>query len=88
MRRMIEAEQFRDAALGVHDLTVNFAGWEVDEFRRKISDQRLEAQALFKFWTRVGLFRGHRIVRRVAKGGGRAKGQKGAGDQRLGIGGR
>ena len=61
-RRKIEAEQLADAALGIHDLAVHLAGGQIDEFRRKIGDQRLEAQALFEFRMRVDGYRRHRLI--------------------------
>ena len=44
-----------DQALGIHDLAVHLVGRQIDEFRRKIGDQRLKAQALFKLGRRVGV---------------------------------
>ena len=72
-RAQVEAEEFAHAALGVFNFAVHLASGQIDELRRQISDERLEAEALFKFRTRVALCRAHRIMRRLAKAGRRAK---------------
>ena len=58
----IEVEKLADAALGVHDFTVHLAGGQINEFGRKIGEQGLEAQALFKLGERVGIFPVHGLV--------------------------
>ena len=62
-RRHVEAEKLAEAALGIHDLTVHLVGGHIHKSRRQIGQQRLEAQALFQFRGRVGVFRAHRIIR-------------------------
>ena len=57
------------------DLAVHLAGGKVHKLRRNFGNQCLEVQALFEFRAQVGLFLGHRIVGRLVKSGGRAKGR-------------
>jgi hypothetical protein len=61
-RAKADPREFAHTALGACNFAVHLPGRQIDESRRQIGDERLEAQAVFEFGTQGGVFRAHRMV--------------------------